>query len=117
MMPSTLSIAADYLRLLNVETTLSGDGSILEVVPGSVRMPISAVSATAERDPGGKLAWVTVRARGTQTRAVFPTKKPEELPKAVAKNVLAALLDLATLVAADAILEGLFRDEGEARGG
>ena len=37
---------------------------------------------------------VTIRAYGVQTRTVFPTKNPNDYPRAVARAVLAALLDL-----------------------
>lgn len=44
---------------------------------------------------GRAVDWVTVRAPGQASRSVFPTKVPTELPKAVVRNVLLAILDMA----------------------
>ncbi len=43
---------------------------------------------------GSSVKWVTVRAPGMHSRSVFPTKEPDELPKAVVRNVLLSILDL-----------------------
>lgn len=90
-MKTTLSIAAEHLRFLGIPSDITPDGRHLTV--SNTPWPVTASSHFKAE----KLQWVAVRAKGVQTRAIFPTKVPSDLPKAVAKNVLAAMLDMAAL--------------------
>ncbi len=101
-MSTTITLAAELLRLLNIEPVLvEPDGHQLTVL--RFQFPVSAVA----QFEAGRLGWVTVRARGTQTRSVFPTKDLRDFPKAVARAVLAAMLELAAILEADPVAVGL----------
>ena len=94
-----MKVAADILSMMGMAPVINE--TVLEVpIPGS---KINRVVAAPTMEDG-KVKWVTVRIHGAQTRTCFPTLDPCGLAKAVARNVLLAMLDVATDLVADEIL-------------
>lgn len=103
-MNDTMVTAADLLLHLGLAPILQQNNEQIEL-----RAQVGPVVATAAFEPDrlDRIAWVTIRGKGAQTRTVFPTKKRGDLPKAIARAMLATMLDLAALSEADAELDRL----------
>jgi len=96
--PTTLQETASLLVHLGfgIADLATGLSDVLAVTSPELSVPVTA-EANYER---GQLKWVSIRAPGVQTRSVFQTQDPAGMAKAIARSIMAVMLELAALVEA-----------------